>query len=518
MANTKQLPAGLRLLKRLRGKDLNFNAYRTSVLIITFISYAFYHMSRKPPSIAKTVLDPEDNMQSAATLQGRGWPPFDGKTGKARLGEVDVAFLASYAIGMYFAGHLGDRLHLRLFLTVGMMVSGLFVCLFGLGYWLDIHYLSYFITVQVFAGLFQATGWPSVVTIVGNWFGKSRRGLIMGIWNAHTSVGNILGSLIAAAVLKYGWGWSFLLPGILMACGGLMIFLFLVVEPADVGLPSPHAQNPAEGHQDNQKEEEWLLDVKKAEKKQAAPLSSEMEPAIGFFEAWRIPGVATFAFCLFFSKLVAYTFLYWLPFYIRHTRIAGEFLDDKMAGNLSTLFDVGGVVGGIVAGYVSDHLKARAITAASFMFSVIPALYFYRLYGGISLPVNIGLMMLAGMLINGPYALITTAVSADLGTHRSIRANGKALATVTAIIDGTGSVGAAIGPLLTGYISSQGWGAVFKMLMVAAFCAGILLTKLVIAEFAEKFGKKPIMPCVEGEVKGNPNEGQWWLWVVVDKK
>jgi OPA family glycerol-3-phosphate transporter-like MFS transporter 1/2 len=268
------------------------------------------------------------------------------------------------------------------------------------------------------------------------------------------------------------------------------------------GLPQNDLE---EGHQDNQKEEDWLLDVKEAEKKQAAPLSSEMEPAIGFFEAWRIPGVATFAFCLFFSKLVAYTFLYWLPFYIRHTRIAGEFLDDKMAGNLSTLFDVGGVVGGIVAGYVSDHLKARAITAASFMLSAIPALYFYRLYGGISLPVNIGLMMLAGVLINGPYALITTAVSADLGTHKSIRANGKALATVTAIIDGTGSVGAAIGPLLTGYISSQGWDAVFKMLMVAAFCAGILLTKLVIAEFAEKFRKKPIMPCVEGEVKGNPN-------------
>jgi OPA family glycerol-3-phosphate transporter-like MFS transporter 1/2 len=210
-----------------------------------------------------------------------------------------------------------------------------------------------------------------------------------------------------------------------------------------------------------------------------------------------------------------YEFIYRMAFFIQvdfesHEAlsvagIAGEFLDDKMAGNLSTLFDVGGVVGGIVAGYVSDHLKARAITAASFMFSAIPALYFYRLYGGISLPVNIGLMMLAGMLINGPYALITTAVSADLGTHKSIRANGKALATVTAIIDGTGSVGAAIGPLLTGYISSQGWGAVFKMLMVAAFCAGILLTKLVIAEFAEKFGKKPIMPCVEGEVKGNPN-------------
>ena len=47
--------------------------------------------------------------------------------------------------------------------------------------------------------------------------------------------------------------------------------------------------------------------------------NSESSSAIGFLEAWKLPGVAPFAFCLFFSKLVAYTFLYWLPFYIRHT-------------------------------------------------------------------------------------------------------------------------------------------------------------------------------------------------------
>lgn len=66
--------------------------------------------------------------------------------------------------------------------------------------------------------------------------------------------------------------------------------------------------------------------------------------------------------------------------------------------------------------------------------------------------------------MNGPYALITTAVSADLvglqvkplsrftelhpdgvfvsqGTHESLRGNSRALSTVTAIIDGTGSIG-----------------------------------------------------------------------------
>lgn len=153
---------------------------------------------------------------------------------------------------------------------------------------------------------------------------------------------------------------------------------------------------------------------------------------------------------------------------------------------MSTLFDVGGVVGGILAGHISDRLDARAITAASFMYCAIPALFFYRSYGHVSLTINIVLMVITGMFVNGPYALITTAVSADLGTHSSLEGNSRALATVTAIIDGTGSVGAAIGPLLTGYISGTSWTAVFAMLMAAALIAGLLLTRLVVAEVAEK--------------------------------
>lgn len=57
---------------------------------------------------------------------------------------------------------------------------------------------------------------------------SSRRGLIMGIWNSHTSVGNILGSLIAGAFVTKSWGWSFVVPGIITAGVGLIVFLFLV--------------------------------------------------------------------------------------------------------------------------------------------------------------------------------------------------------------------------------------------------------------------------------------------------
>jgi len=51
------------------------------------------------------------------------------------------------------------------------------------------------------------------------------------------------------------------------------------------------------------------------------------------------------------------------------------------------------------------------------------------------------MLLITGAMVNGPYSLITTAVSADLGTHPTLHGNAKALATVSAIIDGTGSIG-----------------------------------------------------------------------------
>lgn len=483
----KTKPPGIRFLECTTKSTLSYKTHQIIVLIVTFLAYASYHATRKTTSIIKSSLDPQspnDTLQSFTFLKsskirswllGSGWAPFNGANGTGLLGDLDLAFLFVYAIGMFFSGHIGDRMNLRIFLTIGMVGTGLFTSLFGVGYWANIHFFYYYLVVQMLAGLFQSTGWPSVVAVVGNWFGKSKRGLIMGIWNAHTSVGNISGSLIASYFLKYGWGWSMVVPGLVIIFVGLLVFVLLPVDPESVGV---------DGDEDKPDEK---IGAEVTKPLLSSKANSYKEAPIGFMEAWNIPGVAPFALCLFFAKLVAYTFLYWLPFYISHTAIDGEYLSDVAAGNLSTLFDVGGVVGGILAGHISDRLNARAITAASFMYCAIPALYFYRNYGHTSMTINIILMLITGMFVNGPYALITTAVSTDLGTHRSLRGNSRALATVTAIIDGTGSIGAAIGPLLTGYISTQSWSAVFSMLMVAAFVAGLFLTRLVVAEIASKW-------------------------------
>lgn len=50
----------------------------------------------------------------------------------------------------------------------------------------------------------------------------------MGIWNAHTNVGNVLGSILAGAFVNYHWGASFLVPGFLLIAGAYLVYLVLV--------------------------------------------------------------------------------------------------------------------------------------------------------------------------------------------------------------------------------------------------------------------------------------------------
>lgn len=88
--------------------------------------------------------------------------------------------------------------------------------------------------------------------------------------------------------------------------------------------------------------------------------------------------------------------------------------------------------------------------------------------------------MVSGAFVNGPFVLITSAVSCELGNKFE---GSRALSTVTAIIDGTGSIGAAVGPLIVGWISNFGWQYVFYMLIGADLLALLLLSRIGLQEW-----------------------------------
>ncbi|XP_070501868.1 glucose-6-phosphate exchanger SLC37A2 isoform X2 [Chironomus tepperi] len=481
-----------------------FLLFKLSVLMLTYLSYVCYHMTRKPLAVVKSVLhrncsDPQGSVTETIHFgiddNSCNYPPFDGPDANALLGFMDSSFLICYAVAMFFSGIIAERVSLRYFLSLGMLFSGFFCYAFGYAKVKDVHSLTYFMILQGLAGIFQTTGWPGVVTIVSRWCGKSKRGLIFGIWNSHTSIGNMLGTYIAAHYVDTDWSMSFIVPGFIMGIMGFINFMFLIDSPELVGMQHEvTSANPETTYRriddSDIEDEDVASDVlvrsesgdHETRYNERTPILSghhtnahHDESPISFTEAVKIPGVMEFSLCLFFSKLVNYTFLFWLPLYIKNTTP----LSPEHSAELSMVFDIGGIVGAILAGVVSDVSSMPASTCVSMLFVSAPLLFIYETYGNLAWIANVGLLFVVGLFVNGPYALITTSVSAELGQHKSLQGNSKALATVTSIIDGTGSIGAAVGPLIAGLVQAGGWQNVFYMLITSNILAMVLLFRLV---------------------------------------
>ncbi|KAF7260910.1 hypothetical protein EG68_01693 [Paragonimus skrjabini miyazakii] len=455
---------------------------RIYVFLSTFVIYLFFHASRKPISVVKSVWHSNCTTNRSTTC---GWKPFDGSEYSALFGWLDMIFLVAYSVGLFFSGHIADRFHLRKFLGLAAILCGLTSILIGSSYFLEIHSLAFFMIMQLISGAFQAMGWPAVVASMGNWFGRARRGLLFGLWNTHGSTGNIVGSVIAGAFVDTVWAWSFIVPGILICVCGLYALLCLVPYPEEVGVEPPEREITKEVEYvvaENFTEDTLALSVDLPEvtdlKMDLTKVSISATKPVSIMTALRVPGVVEYSLCLFFAKLVSYTFLFWLPKYIRDT---GDF-DPSTAADLSSLFDLGGIIGGILAGALTDWTAASATVCSVMLLFGVPLLYVYYAFGALSVGTCVGCLIPLGMLVNGPFGLITTAVAADLGTHPSLRSDTRALATVTGIIDGTGSMGAALGPLLCGQLVPYGWKTVYIMLMVSLAFSAVLLFRRVVYE------------------------------------
>ncbi|KAK3700541.1 hypothetical protein QZH41_009196 [Actinostola sp. cb2023] len=177
-------------------------------------------------------------------------------------------------------------------------------------------------------------------------------------------------------------------------------------------------------------------------------------------------------------KLVNYSFFFWLPYYLSY----GLHINDTISDELSTFYDVGGIFGGAIAGVITDRMRSRSPVVLTMLLLSIGSLFLYQNTSA-DYTSNSAVMTLIGFMIGGPANLISSAISADLGRQPCLKGNSEALATVTGIVDGTGSVGAAIGqiiiPIITnsaaGKKANNSWHYVFYFLMIMTFMSFVCI-------------------------------------------
>lgn len=184
---------------------------------MTFFAYAGLHCLREGWSYSKTQLQKEFDI-----------PAF-------KIGLIDTLYLFSYSLGMATIGNLGSRIGLKYFVSVGMIIATISYMSFSLFYafW-GVFIYALMAVFMCINGFFQSTGWPGVVGIIGNWFGKGKRGLLMGFWAVNANVGNII-ALIMLNILDQtehlNWTYNFIFTGLFTLLIAFLCMKFLQEKP-----------------------------------------------------------------------------------------------------------------------------------------------------------------------------------------------------------------------------------------------------------------------------------------------
>src|SRR5260221_9557577 len=259
--------------------------------VVTWVAYATYYLGRKGFSVAKKSIEHELGI------------------GRSALAVIDTGHLALYAVGQLLSGLLGDRIGARRLVGYGMLLSAVLCVGFGAS-------RTALAMTVLFAlnGLAQSTGWPGTTRAMAEWTTYANRRRVMAIWCTCYQFGGLFATAGAAYLLRFGWRWAFFAPAVVIALVGVLVLALLAPGPSAPTEQSIRAESPV---------------ASAAERKEAVRA------------ALRSPVLYCYGASYFAIKLIRYSLLFWLPYYLSD---ALAYAPDS-AGYLSLPFEVGGIVG-----------------------------------------------------------------------------------------------------------------------------------------------------------------------------
>ena len=165
--------------------DPTYKRLRLQVFLGIFIGYAGYYLVRKNFSLVMPDLIEQGYSRGA-------------------LGIIFSAISISYGLSKFLMAGISDRSNARVFLSLGLLLSGVTILSMGVFPVLTSS-VSIMFVIMFINGWFQGMGWPPSGRVMVHWFSTNERGTKMSIWNvAHNIGGGLIGPLAVLGVAIFG--------------------------------------------------------------------------------------------------------------------------------------------------------------------------------------------------------------------------------------------------------------------------------------------------------------------------
>lgn len=407
-----------------------YGYWRWRIFYSMFLGYAFYYLTRSSLTFAMPAL-----------IDDLGYD-------RGQLGLLATIWALAYGLSKFVSGIAADRSNARYFMSVGLILTGIFNILFGLS-----SSIAAFALFWGLNGWFQGFGWPPCARLLTHWYSRSERGSWWSSWNmSHNIGGAAIPLLTTFCVAHWGWRVALFTPGVICIVMGLVLMERLRDTPRSLGLP------PIEVFRNDHSD---LVTTEADEK-----LTSRQ---ILFRYVLKKKAMWALAAAYFFVYMIRMGFGMWTALFF----IDAKGYSHLGAGGSVSVFEAGGLVGTLVAGWTSDYFfgARRGPVNAIFSIGICCSVIALWLIPEDHVFLDNLAMFAVGVTIFGPQMLIGV-VAAEI-SHK------KAAATATGFIGWCAYVGSASAGYPLGKISENwGWDIFFQVMIVCSVCSLLLLVPL----------------------------------------
>ena len=390
--------------------------WRYRIFAVSWLTYAAYYLGRVNLGVAAPALERE-----------LGWE-------RAAIGLLGSAFYWVYAVSQLVNGHLGDRLSARVFVALGLAVSGLLNLLFG-----SLEFFGLMLVVWALNGWAQATGWGPIMKTLSRWFATEERGNLTALFSPCYVVGHALSWALAGwLIASKGWRHAYWVPGMILL--GMSAFWYASIrdQPETIGHGATRARQVS----------------LKAFQTRSNLLSGVRDMISQHKLGWAL------VVC-FLSGMIKDGLTLWGPTYL----VEQQGLEIASAALSGTLIPIAGALGAVLAGWSMHRARKRREAPVVVSMAGVVALALL----GLQVPAAVGqwwsaLGLLAVMALgsHGINALLMASLPLSLGPNGNV-------SSVAGTLDFASYVGGGLSALLLGWLQDfRGWGAVFSWWLAIA--------------------------------------------------